>query len=104
MAPTRRPHANPRIIFPERQSLDSAGVAHGPEVGDVGLDRFSHDSIEHEMLAKSPEQVGANTVANPTLSETVALLIERWENMCPEERAVLTALLCPNSFNVRHDP
>ena len=41
-------------------------------MGDEGLDRFSYDSIKHEVLAKSPDQVGANTVANPTLSETVA--------------------------------
>jgi hypothetical protein len=46
----------------------------------------------------------ANTVTNPTLSETVALLIDGWDNMCLEERAVLTALLCVNSSDVRHEP
>ena len=47
------------------------------------------------MLAETPEQVGANA----TLSETVALLIDGWDNMCPEERAVLNALLWANSSN-----
>jgi hypothetical protein len=39
-------------------------------------------------------------VTNPTLSETVALLIDGWDNMSPEERAVLTALLWANSSDV----
>jgi hypothetical protein len=68
-------------------------------VGDEGLERFSHEPIKHEVLEKSAEQVVANTVANATLSETVALLIDGWDNMCPEERAVLTALLSFNTSN-----
>ena len=68
-------------------------------MGDEGLDRFSYYSIKHEVLAQPPEQVVANTMANPTLSETVALLIDGWDNMCPEERAVLTALLWANTTN-----
>ena len=71
-------------------------------MGDEGLDRISYYSIKHEVLAQSPEQVGANTVANATLSGTVALLIDGWENMCPEERAVLSALLWANTSNVAH--
>ena len=66
-------------------------------MGEEGLERFSYYSIKHEVLDQPPEQVGANTVANPTLSETVALLIDRWDNWGPEERAVLTTLLWPNS-------
>jgi hypothetical protein len=69
-------------------------------VGDEGLERFSYYSIKREVLAQPPEQVVANTVANATLSETVALLIDGWDNMCPEERAVLTALLSFNTSNV----
>jgi hypothetical protein len=69
-------------------------------MGDEGLEVFSHDSIKHEVLARPPEQVVANTVADPTLSETVALLIDGWDNMCPEERAVLTALLGANTLKV----
>ena len=34
------------------------------------------------MLSKSPDQAGANTGANATLSETVALLIDGWVDMC----------------------
>ena len=69
-------------------------------MGDEGLDRISYYPIKHEVLAQPPEQVVANTVANATLSETVALLIDGWDNMCPEERAVLTALLWANSSDV----
>ena len=69
-------------------------------MGDEGLDRISYYPIKHEVLDKPPEEVGANTVANATLSQTVALLIDGWENMCPEERAVLTALLCANRSDV----
>ena len=72
------------------------------QVGDEGLERISYYPIKHEMLDKSAEQVVANTVANPTLSETVALLIDRWDSMCPEERAVLTALLWANSSDVSY--
>ena len=63
------------------------------QVGDEGLERISYYSLKHEVLDQPPYQAGANTGANATLSETVALLIDGWDNMCPEERAVLTALL-----------
>ena len=49
--------------------------------------------ITPESKAVSP------AVTNPTLSETVALLIESWDDLCPEERAVLTALLSLNTSN-----
>jgi hypothetical protein len=38
-------------------------------------------------------------VTNPTLSETVALLIDGWDDLSSEERALLTALLWANSAN-----
>jgi hypothetical protein len=50
------------------------------------------DSAETEAVSPA--------VTNATLSETVALLIGRWDNMSPEERAVLTALLWANSSDV----
>jgi hypothetical protein len=68
-------------------------------VGDEGLERFSYYSIKHEFLDQPSKQVVAQVVANPTLSETVALLIESWDDLCPEERAVLTTLLWANSAN-----
>ena len=37
-------------------------------MGDEGLDRISYYSLKHEVLAELPEQAGANTGANPTLS------------------------------------
>jgi hypothetical protein len=68
-------------------------------VGDEGLERFSYYPIKDEFLDQPSKQVVANTVANPTLSETVAQLINCWDNMCPEERAVLTALLWADMSN-----
>ena len=106
--------ADPSLIAPHAPSaktqtlqnkafpvIDRHGPSVGiPQVGDEGLERFSYDPINHEMLAQSSKQVVANTVANATLSETVALLIDGWDNMCPEERAVLTALLWATSSDV----
>jgi hypothetical protein len=68
-------------------------------MGDEGLERFSYDSIKHEVLDQSPEQVGANTVANPTLSETVALLIDGWSRMTPRQKAWVSTLLQPEMEN-----
>ena len=48
------------------------------------------DSSETEAVSPA--------VTNPTLSETVALLIDGWDSMYPEDRAVLTALLWPNTL------
>ena len=62
-------------------------------VGDTGLERFSHEPIKDEVLDKSAEQVVANTVANPTLSETVALLIERWDGLDEGVKAEIADLL-----------
>ena len=56
------------------------------QVGDEGLDRISYYSIKQEVSDQPPEQVGANTVANATLSETVALLIDRLSSMTPRQK------------------
>ena len=71
---------------------------------DEGLERFSYHSLKHEFIDQPSKQVAANTVANVTLSETVALLIDRWDDLGPEERAVLTALLWTNSSDVPNEP
>ena len=55
------------------------------------LNRGLLDSAETEAVSPA--------VTNATLSETVALLIDGWDNMCPEERAVLTALLWADMSN-----
>jgi hypothetical protein len=59
-------------------------------------------AVNRELLDSSETEAVSPAASNPTLSETVALLIDRWDNMCREERAVLTALLWANSFNTRH--
>ena len=69
------------------------------QVGDEGLDRISYYSLKHEVLDQPPEQVVANTVANPTLSETVALLIEGWSRMSPRQKAWVSTLLQPGMGN-----
>ena len=60
----------------------------------------SFKAVNRGLLDSSETEAVSPAASNPTLSETVALLIDGWENMCPEERAVLTALLCVNTSNV----
>ena len=59
-------------------------------------------AVNRGLLDISETEAVSPAVTNPTLSETVALLIDGWDNMCPEERAVLTALLWANTSNVNH--
>ena len=56
-------------------------------------------AVNRGLLGISETDAVSPAVTNPTLSETVALLIDGWDNMCPEERAILTALLWPNTSN-----
>jgi len=56
-------------------------------------------AVNRGLLDSSETDAVTPAVTNPTLSETVALLIESWDNLCPEERAVLAALLWPNTTN-----
>ena len=80
-----------RLVLPSNAS--SRDTMQASQVGDEGLDRISYYSIKHEMLDKSTEQVVANTVANATLSETVALLIDGWFRMTPWQKDWLSTLL-----------
>jgi len=57
-------------------------------------------AVNRGLLDSSETDAVTPAVTNPTLSETVALLIDGWDNMCAEERAVLTALLWANTSNV----
>jgi hypothetical protein len=59
-------------------------------------------AVNRGLLDSSETEAVSPAASNPTLSETVALLIDGWDNMCPEERAVLTALLWANTSNVNH--
>jgi hypothetical protein len=102
---SRRRGSQP-ILSTHEKTLVSQGLAiiretlQTREVGDEGLDRISYYSLKHEFLDQPSKQVVAQVVANPTLSETVALLIESWDDLCPEERTLLTALLSLNTSNV----
>jgi hypothetical protein len=72
---------------------------HRPQVGDEGLERFSYYPVKLEVLEQLREQAGANTGANATLSETVALLIESWSRMTPRQKAWVSTLLKPGMVN-----
>jgi hypothetical protein len=65
------------------------------------------DSTEHAskavnrgLLDSSEPEAVSPAVTYRTLSQMVAQLINCWDNMCPEERALLTALLSFNTSNV----
>ena len=55
-------------------------------------------AVNKGLLDSSETEAVSPAVTNPTLSETVALLIDGWDSMYPEDRAVLTALLWPNTL------
>ena len=86
-----------RLVLPSNAS--SRDTMQPSQVGDEGLDRISYYPIKDEFLDQPSKQVVANTVANPTLSETVALLIDRWSSMTPRQKAWLSTLLQPEMEN-----
>ena len=99
-APSAKAQTLENKAFPVTDHHDpSQAFCAWTQVGDEGLDRISYYSIKHEMLDKSTEQVVENTVANATLSETVALLIDRWSSMTPRQKAWLSTLLQPEMEN-----
>jgi len=61
---------------------------------------YASKAVNRGLLGSAETEAVSPAVSNPTLSETVALLIDGWDNMCPEERAVLTALLWANNSDV----
>jgi hypothetical protein len=68
-------------------------------VGDEGFERFSYYPVKLAVLEQLREQAGANTGANATLSETVALLIESWSRMTSRQKAWVSTLLQPGIEN-----
>jgi hypothetical protein len=57
-------------------------------------------AVNRGLLDSSETEAVSPAVTNPTLSETVALLIDGLDNMCREEREVLTALLWTNTVGL----
>jgi hypothetical protein len=60
------------------------------------VNRGLSDSTETDAVSPA--------VTNPTLSETVALLIDSWDDLDTEERTLLTTLLWANSSDVQNEP
>ena len=73
---------------------------HGPKWAMRDSTVHAFKAVNRGLLASLETEAVSPAVTNPTLSETVALLIDGWDNMCPEERAVLAALLRANTTNV----
>ena len=65
----------------------------GGQVGDEGLEAFSSYPLFPRLRPVLVKQLGAHTGAELPLSQVVALLIERWDYMTPEEQGALIALL-----------
>ena len=63
------------------------------EVGDEGLEAFGSYPLFNRLRPVLVKQLGAHTGAKLPLSLVVALLVERWDYMTPEERGMLGFLL-----------
>jgi len=62
-------------------------------VGDEGLETFGSYPLFNSLRPVLVKQLGAHTGANLPLSQVVALLIERWDHMTPEEQGMLIGLI-----------
>jgi hypothetical protein len=56
-------------------------------------------AVNRELLDSSETDAVSPAVTNPTLSETVALLIEGWDSMTTRQKAWLSSLLRPSMEN-----
>ena len=63
------------------------------EVGDEGLRQNGATSCNYSLKTTSEKSVGAQVGAKVSLSQVVALLIERWNYMTPEEQGIIITLL-----------
>ena len=69
------------------------------EVGDEGLEVFGSYPLFNRLRPVLVKQLGAHTGAELPLSQVVALLIERWDYMTPEEQgAVRSTILLFGEF------
>ena len=50
-------------------------------------------AVNRELLDSSETEAVSPAASNPTLSETVALLIDRWDSMTTRQKARLSPLL-----------
>ena len=64
-----------------------------PLVGDEGLEAFGSYPLFNRLRPVLVKQLGAHTGAELPLSQVVALLVERWDYMTPEEQGILIGLL-----------
>ena len=63
------------------------------QVGDEGLEAFGSYPLFNRLRPVLVKQLGAHAGANLPLSQVVALLIERWNYMTPEEQGAVINLL-----------
>ncbi|MBT4846528.1 MAG: hypothetical protein HON92_13950 [Planctomycetaceae bacterium] len=52
-------------------------------------------AVNRELLDSSETEAVSPAASNPTLSETVALLIDRWSSMTPRQKDWLSSWLQP---------
>ena len=72
---------------------------HGPKWAMRDSTAHAFKAVNRGLLDSAEAEAVSPAVTNLTLSETVAQLINCWDNLCPEERAVLTALLWAKTSN-----
>ena len=65
----------------------------GGQVGDEGLEPFSSAPVVHSLKQNSPNQLGAQVGAIISLSQDVAMLIERWGELDEDVKAEIAELL-----------
>ncbi len=80
-------------VFPSQPIASHRSLALKKRVGDEGLEAFGSYPLFNRLRPVLVKQLGAHTGAEVPLSQVVALLIERWNYMTPEEQGTLTGLL-----------
>ena len=62
-------------------------------MGDEGLEPFNSAPVFHSLKRNSPNQLGAQVGAELSLSQVVAALIERWDELSESVKAEIAGLL-----------
>jgi len=60
---------------------------------------YAFKAVNRGLLDSSETEAVSPAVTNPTLSETVALLIESWSRLTPRQKAWVSSLLRPSMEN-----